>query len=209
MAESEAAISANEVLSKFGNIDDMQLFNIIDPLNDDGEIILVKPSPYYGISSLPSQLRESNIQLNILSFNSQSLNAKFDELKILLETAHIQNIRFHVICIQETWLGPNYDLSLLQMEGYRCFSQHKRPECSNHGGLIKYVDEKFDACRLDMANISTLWENLFVVLKGVNQNKDIIIDNIYKPPKDNYNVKNFRTFTAEIREYNLRFKGNK
>ena len=136
MAGSEATISANEVLSKFGNIDDMQLSNIIGLPNDDGEIILVKPSPYYGISSLPSQLRESNTQLNILSFNSQSLNAKFDEFQILPATAHIQNIRFYIICIQETWLGPNYDLSLLQIEGYKCFSRHKRPECSSHGGLI-------------------------------------------------------------------------
>ena len=81
---------------------DMQLFNIIDPPNDDGEITLVKPSPYHGISSLPSQLREANTQFNILSFNSQSLNAKFDGLQILLETTHIHTIRFHVICIQET-----------------------------------------------------------------------------------------------------------
>ena len=51
----------------------------------------------------------------------------------------------------------------------------------------------------DMASILTLWENLFVVLKGVNQNKDIIIANIYKPPKDNYNVENIRTFTAEFK----------
>ena len=101
MAGSEATISANEVLSKFGNIIDMQFFNIIPTPNDDGEIILVKPSPYYGISSLPSQLRESNTQLNILSFNTQSLNAKFDELKILLATAHIQNIRFHIVCIKK------------------------------------------------------------------------------------------------------------
>ena len=81
MAGSEATTSANEVLSKFGNIDDMQLFNIIDPPNDDGEIILVKPSPYYSVNSLPSpwsQLRESNTQTNILNFNSQNLNAKFD-----------------------------------------------------------------------------------------------------------------------------------
>ena len=81
MAGSEATTSANEVLSKFGNIDDMQLFNIIDPPNDDGEIILVKPSPYYSVNYLPSpwsQLRESNKQTNILNFNSQNLNAKFD-----------------------------------------------------------------------------------------------------------------------------------
>ena len=98
MAGSGATLSANEVLFKFGFIDDMQLINLIDPPNDDGAII----------------------------------------------------------SIQETRLGPNYDLSLLQMEGYKFFSQHKRPECNYHGGLMIYVDEKVDAYRLEMSNISTL-----------------------------------------------------
>ena len=44
------------------------------------------------------------ILLNILSLNSQSLNAKFDEHKILLEIAHIQNIQFHVINLYSRWL---------------------------------------------------------------------------------------------------------
>jgi len=151
-------LPASEILSKFGNIEDLQLDNLIDPPNDDGEFSILKPSPYYDISSLPSHLAQPGGQLNILSLNAQSLNAKFDEILALLEIALTQNIQFHVICIQETWLDETADTSLLQIDGYKMYSQSKRRECSNHGGLITYVHENLDTYRLDVSNRSTLWE---------------------------------------------------
>ena len=68
--------------------------------------------------------------------------AKFDQFVAFLEIARQQNIRFHVICIQESWLGRTFDLSLVQIDGYNCFYRDKRPEFSNHGGLITYVDKQ-------------------------------------------------------------------
>ena len=35
-------------------------------------------------------------------------------------------------------------------------------------------------------------------IKGTGHNKDVIVGNIYKPPKDNYNIENINTFTTEI-----------
>ena len=60
------------------------------------------------------------------------------------------------------------------------------------------MDETFDAYRLDVINQSALWENIFVTVKGMHQNSDIIIGNIYQPLKNNYCVNNINNFTAEF-----------
>ena len=54
------------------------------------------------------------------------------------------------------------DYSLVAIDGYICIHQSKRAECSNHGGLIIYADNEYEVDRLDMKNVSSLWENLFV-----------------------------------------------
>ena len=191
-------LSADEILHRYGDTTQFQLDNIIDPINEEGEINLIKPSPYYGIDSLPTSIAQSPGQFNILSINAQSLNAKYNELILLLEIAQKQNIRFHAICVQESWLNETSDYTTVAIDGYKCIHQGKRAECSNHGGLITYVDENFDVSRLDINNESALWENLFISIKGTGHNKNIIVGNIYKPPKDNYNIENISTFTDEF-----------
>ena len=47
-----------------------------------------------------------------------------------------------VICVQETWLSEMSDYPLVAIDGYNCIHQSKRAECSNHGGLITYVDKQ-------------------------------------------------------------------
>ena len=42
-----------------------------------------------------------------------------------------------MICLQETWLSENDDLSPFQIEGYNCVSKGK--SCSNKGGLLRAV----------------------------------------------------------------------
>ena len=120
------------------------LDNIIDPPNDDGEMNLIKLSPYFGIDCLPHSLVHTRDQLNILIINAQSLNSKYDELVLLLNDAHCQNIRFHVICVQETWLSETSGYSLMAIHGYNCIHLSQRAECSNHGGLITHVDNRYD-----------------------------------------------------------------
>ena len=87
------------------------------------------------------------------------LNSKNDEIVLLLNIAHSQDIRFHypacrtyeiahasrpvacVICVQENWVSETSDYSLLAIDGYNYIHQSKRAEYGNHGGLIAYVDK--------------------------------------------------------------------
>ena len=81
--EDNNEIPADEILSRYRDTINFHLDNIIDPPNDDGEMILLKPSPCYGIKCLPRSLGQISGQLNILSINAQSLNAKYDELLLI------------------------------------------------------------------------------------------------------------------------------
>ena len=191
------ALPADEILGTYGNIDNFCLDLPKDPPDEDEEVTLVHPSPYYGANRLSAGLSHPH-QLNVLSLNAQSLYAIFDQFAAFLEIARQQNIRFHVICIQESWLGRTSNLSSVQIDGYNCFYRDKRPECSNHGGLITYVDDNFEANDLCIRNESSVWENLFVQIKGTGHSRDIILGNVYNPPKDNNSIDNIQIFTSEL-----------
>ena len=111
-----------EILENYGNPDHLKLDNIIDPPDpDEEEIHIMRPSHYFAIEELPIHLQTVG-NFNILSLNTQSINAKFDAFVAFLEIAKQQNVYFHAICLQETWLSENSDLSLLQLNGFTCFS---------------------------------------------------------------------------------------
>ena len=99
---------------------------------------------------LPPDLGQNLHRFNILSLNAQSLRGKYDELTIFIELARQQNIRFHAICIKESWMDSNADFSQINIEGYNVFAEGKRSECSEHGGLITYIDENLKAYKIDI-----------------------------------------------------------
>ena len=133
---------------------------------------------------------------NVISLNAQSRNAKFDSLLILLETARQQNITIHVMCIQESCLDENCDLSLYLIEGYTCISKGKR--CSSHGGLMTYVNSQYNTSVIDVKNDSPIWESLFGTVKDMDIGKEFVVGNIYRPPNDNNNEQNVTIFVTEL-----------
>ena len=146
----EIHLGADEILKQFGDINTLALDNIIDPSDEsDEEMTLMIPSQYYTVDNHPVKMSCSG-NFNVISLNAQSMNAKFDSLLILLEIARQQNITIHVMCIQESWLDENCDLSLYQIEGYTCISQGKR--CSSHGGLMTYVNSQYNTSVIDVKN---------------------------------------------------------
>ena len=76
-----------------------------------------------------------------MSLNCQSINAKFNELQIIVE--EICNNLLSVICLQESWLKESSDFSLYNLANYKLINQF-RTECSDHGGLMTYIHDIFD-----------------------------------------------------------------
>ena len=85
MATNSQALLADEILAVYGNINDLQLDMQIDPPNDTGELNMIQPSPFYSIHQMPPYMIQTRGQFNLLSLNAQSLNAKFDDLLLLIE----------------------------------------------------------------------------------------------------------------------------
>ena len=69
---------------------------------------------------------------------------------------------------------------------------------SSHGGLITYIDTNINASVINMEITSPIWEGLFVKIQGMENTKDIIIGNIYRPPYDNNCKENINSFTSEL-----------
>ena len=84
------------------------------------------------------------------------------------------------------WLSENADLSLLQIDGFRCYSQDKR--CSAHGGLLTYISEDLQACKINLNIDPTVWEGVFIRIKDLENQKDLVLGNIYRPPHDNNQI---------------------
>ena len=86
----------------------------------------------------------------------------------------------------------------MAIDGYNYIHQSKRSDCNNHRDLTTNVDNSYEVERINIKTDSPLWENLFVSIKGTRHNKDIIVRNTYKPPKDDYDIENINAFTTDI-----------
>ena len=94
-----------------------------------------------------------------------------------------------MICLQETWLSENDDLSPFQIEGYSCVSQGK--SCSNKGGLLLYIDSKFTFETKMNFNTYQHWEGITVNISGNGLPNPLTIFNLYRPPRSNQILKQF------------------
>ena len=180
---SDYEVSAESVLLNHGGLENKDLVKFVnnDPTNDDcDEIDTVSYSPYFLPSNLPNLLTNSKSSFGILSLKTGSLSAKFNSLQILLESLSYQNIRFLVICIQESWISDESMFQLLQLDGYNSF--HVNATASTHGGVVTYVDNSYDVPIKAEVNDSDIWDGLFLEMKHENLKNKIIIGNIYNPP---------------------------
>ncbi len=120
-------------------------------------------SPYYDFNKLSSVLRNKQNSFSIFGTNIQSINAKFTELKIFIKMFNKLKYSFSAIYVQESWLSENDDTSQIQLEGYQCIAQGKSSSCK--GGLIIYINNKFNHInKMTLSKFKT-WEGQFIEVK--------------------------------------------
>ena len=171
------------------------LFNILQ-LNEtlDEDIQPIRHSPYYDLDNFKLLAERHNKRFNILSVNIESINANHSETEAFLEELNLINFKFTLIYFQECWLSENDDMCYLQLEGYQCIKQGKT--CSNKGGLVVYLNKTFNYKVILSLNQYDNWEGQFIKVTGGGLSKDIIIGNIYRPPKDL--KENYKQFLYEF-----------
>ena len=159
---------------------------------------LLVHSPYYDNDSAIKLLKDKTDVLSILSLNSQSIQAKFNQLQVYVKMFQDENCPFSVICLQETWLKDNCDVSLLQLEGYTFV--HEAGSCSAHGGVAMYIRGNIEYKIIELNRDRTIWDGIFVEISFEIGyiNRKVIIGNIYRPPRDN--ADNYNTFFNDLDE---------
>ena len=90
--------------------------------DSENESILIEHSSYYGDAEFEHALQQYNSKISILSINCQSLNAKFDKLKLFLDDINTKN-QISVICVQETWNHEGTDTNCFSLPNYRPISR--------------------------------------------------------------------------------------
>ena len=175
-----------------GGLSSNNLSSILQSLDDlDSTISVSSNSPYIDASNVTAHLKCHKSPFTVLTLNVQSLHAKFDRLTNFIDELSAEDIFFSAICIQETWLpGPNVDMATFNIQNYQSISLGA--SVSKHGGLTIFLHNSFQFRNLNLYSLSPLWEGIFLEISSENLAKNIILGNIYRPPRDkNEDIRKF------------------
>lgn len=180
--------------------------SLIDVLRDEGEDdadedtpTLLMQSPYLTNEDFVKTLKSKVNTFKLISMNIQSLNAKIDDLNIYLQLLRDNLCSLDLICLQETWLTDDCELSHLELDEYNLIS--KARSCSRHGGVAFYLKKEYSYSILPVSSKSNIWDGISIevtVKESYNVSRKVVIVNIYRPPRNI--VSNYQTFTDELNE---------
>ena len=205
-------IDLNGLLNN-SNYEGHSFVNLVNENTDEDEIeapILFTHSKYFNNDDFIKVFKDKKDLFLILSLNCQSLNAKFSQLKLYLELFKQSNVTISAICLQETWLSSQDDISLLQLDDYTLISKGK--SCSAHSGVAIYLHNDFNYTIIPNEQ-SDLWDGLFIkVTRNANNNdvtndKSLVLGTLYRPPRQN--VDDIKVFRKELSKLFDALKQNK
>ena len=150
---------------------------------------------YIDANELSRYLEDHQKEFAILSLNIQSINAKINSLYAFLADLADSGLYFSAICLQESWVTVNSDVSLLEIPNYKRFHQG-RSRCSTRVGLLTYIHCNFSAVVRKQFRRSLIWEGQLIDIKGESLKTPISTFNIHRPPKDNDKNANIENVTG-------------
>ena len=154
--------------------------NNADDILDDN--LDITDSLYYDYNQFHRLLQPNKNNFSILSSNIQSLHAKFNELEAFVTDLQSNEFEFSIICLQESWLSEHDDTSILRLGNCQCSSQGK--SSSSKGGLTIYVNNNFSYKTSEISKRNANWEAQIIHISGGGLPNEIIICNVYRPPRD-------------------------
>ena len=128
--------------------------------SNEGIPHLFEQSHYYNNEEVTQILTEKQNVFNLFSLNCQSLCSKFDQLQLYVEYFNKSTCSFSVICLQETWLSADHDISLLQLNGYKFI--YKPKLSSLHGGVAFYIKDSLEFRILPSVVNDEICDSLFI-----------------------------------------------
>ena len=122
-----ANVYTNSFIHNMGLNEKNLLPHLLDCISPEmeNEASLIEHSKYYNDVEFRNVLLNTNSKISILSLNSQSINAKFDQLKIYLDNIKME-CPISVICIQESWAHEGIEMSQFLLPNYTMLFENKR-----------------------------------------------------------------------------------
>ena len=202
----------NSFIHNTGLNENNSLSHLLDTISPDmeDESNIIEQSKYFDDADFKDALQQYNKNVSILSLNCQSINAKYDKLKLFLDEVNTYN-PISIICIQESWCQDEIDIKCFSLPNYTLINSYR--QLTAHGGLIMYVHDDFAFNeineKLPITHTSTLFESLFIEVwrKNIIYKKHVI-GNIYRLPSYfSDDVKSFiNEFTALLNGLSVRSK---
>ena len=134
--------------------------------NNNEDMSVLTHSPHMDTLRLNDALASTKDNFAVFSLNIQSINAKFNYLSPLLLDLCNKGTGFSTICLQESWLSEDSDLSQYHIPNYNII--HQGHNCSGHAGLIIYLHERYQYNIRNLCEISAVWEGLFLDIHDAN-----------------------------------------
>ena len=190
----------NSFIHNIGLNEENSLSYLLDKISPEieNETDLLEHSKYYNDADFKSVLHNANSKISMLSLNCQSINAKYDKLKLFLDDVN-KDHPISAICIQESWGHEEMEMSYFSLPNYSMVFKNRR--LSTHGGLMMYIHDDFAYKELSneivISQESNLFESTFVELwrKSCSYQK-YILGNVYRLPL--YGIDDLTSFTNEF-----------
>lgn len=153
-----------------------------------------------------SRVNKTNVDLPVVGDGFSFLRFSLFNLNCLLNKVadlywFLRVNKFHIVCVTETWLTPDFPSSIVDMPGFRFFRSDSRDGVAKHG-VGMYVA---DGCRVGRVDTS-LPNVLSVTLPDLN----LLVVLVYRPPSYSDNDNNaLLSFLHDIRgQYELVILGD-
>ena len=186
------------ILRSYGGLNDNSLRHVLHSNEDENDnnnyLNATTHSCYYDTDHLNATLKKHKNSFTIFSTNIESLNAKFDELTVYIDILRETDFEFSAICLQECWINETHLINL-DIDGYTCIQQPGN--LGRKSGLVIYLNDKYRYDIKCQYNKSLTWEGQFIQIAGDTMNKNIILGNIYRPPRESND--NYSDFFEELK----------
>lgn len=135
----------DRILDNFGGAIENDLIHTIGIADEQlDELNTMTRSSYIDTADLKDALASTKDKFTVFSLNVQSINSKFKLIYPLMLELNNADTAFSAICLQESWLTDDSDLSQYQLPNYNLIHQGKK--CSGHGGLLSLFTQTLLSC---------------------------------------------------------------
>ena len=167
----------DRILDNFGGAIENDLIHTIGSADEQlDELNTMTRSSYIDTADLKDSLASIKDKFTVFSLNVQSINSKFKLIYPLMLELNNADMAFSAICLQESWLTDDSDLSQYQLPNYNII--HQGEKCSGHGGLLIDLHKRYSHVVRKLYSSSDFWERLFIDISGGNLSKHITLGNI-------------------------------